>query len=47
VSTTNARRVFFLTTGGYTMRSAVCASTTDMKNWTDHGVVFQVPANAS
>lgn len=33
--------------GGYTMHSAVCASTTDMKNWTDHGVVFQVPADAS
>ncbi|HZL18353.1 MAG TPA: glycoside hydrolase family 43 protein, partial [Polyangia bacterium] len=33
--------------GGYSMHSAVCASTSDMKNWTDHGVVFQVPADAS
>ncbi len=33
--------------GGYTMHSIVCVSTSDMKNWTDHGVVFQVPADAS
>ncbi|HVV53235.1 MAG TPA: glycoside hydrolase family 43 protein, partial [Polyangia bacterium] len=33
--------------GGYTMHSIVCVSTTDMKNWTDHGVVFQVPADAA
>jgi arabinoxylan arabinofuranohydrolase len=33
--------------GGYAMHSIVCASTSDMKNWTDHGVVFQVPADAS
>lgn len=33
--------------GGYTMHSAVCVSSSDMKNWTDHGVVFQVPADAS
>ncbi len=33
--------------GGYAMHSIVCASTTDMKNWTDHGIVFQVPADAS
>ena len=31
---------------GYTMHSVVCVSTSDMKNWTDHGVVFQVPADA-
>ncbi len=33
--------------GGYQMHSIVCTSTSDMKNWTDHGIVFQVPANAS
>lgn len=33
--------------GGYTMHSVVCVSSSDMKNWTDHGIVFQVPANAS
>lgn len=33
--------------GGYQMHSVVCVSTADMKNWTDHGIVFQVPANAS
>jgi arabinoxylan arabinofuranohydrolase len=33
--------------GGYTMHSIVCISTDDLKNWTDHGVVFQVPQNAS
>lgn len=32
---------------GYAMHSIVCVSTSDMKNWTDHGIVFQVPANAS
>ncbi len=32
--------------GGYTMHSVVCVSTTDLKNWTDHGIVFQVPADA-
>ena len=32
---------------GYTMHSIVCVSTSDLKNWTDHGVVFQVPADAS
>ena len=31
----------------YTMHSVVCVSTTDLKNWTDHGIVFQVPADAS
>lgn len=33
--------------GGYSMHSIVCVSSTDMKNWTDHGIVFQVPADAS
>jgi len=33
--------------GGYQMHSVVCVSTSDMKNWTDHGIVFQVPAGAS
>jgi len=27
-------------TNSYTMRSIVCFSTDDLKNWTDHGVVF-------
>jgi len=31
----------------YQMHSIVCVSTSDMKNWTDHGIVFQVPAGAS
>lgn len=31
----------------YTMHSVVCVSTSDMKNWTDHGIVFQVPSGAS
>ena len=33
--------------GGYTMHSIVCVSTSDLKNWTDHGIVFQVPGDAS
>ncbi|HMA91919.1 MAG TPA: glycoside hydrolase family 43 protein [Polyangiaceae bacterium] len=33
--------------GGYTMHSIVCVSTSDLKNWTDHGIVFTVPADAS
>ena len=33
--------------GGYSMQSIVCVSSSDMKNWTDHGEVFRVPANAS
>src|SRR5689334_5890720 len=33
--------------GGYTMHSIVCVSSSDLKNWTDHGIVFQVPADAS
>ncbi len=32
---------------GYEMKSIVCLSSADMKNWTDHGIVFQVPADAS
>lgn len=35
------------TAGGYAMKSIVCVSSSDLKNWTDHGIVFQVPANAS
>jgi arabinoxylan arabinofuranohydrolase len=31
---------------GYIMKSIVCISSSDMKNWTDHGVVFQVPRDA-
>ena len=34
-------------TNSYTMHSITCFSTDDLKNWTDHGVVFQVPQNAS
>ncbi|MFZ5895420.1 MAG: glycoside hydrolase family 43 protein [Myxococcota bacterium] len=33
--------------GGYEMKSIVCISSSDMKNWTDHGEVFRVPAGAS
>ncbi|MDZ7723878.1 MAG: family 43 glycosylhydrolase [candidate division KSB1 bacterium] len=32
---------------GYQMHSIVCVSSSDLKNWTDHGVVFQVPEHAS
>ena len=32
--------------GGYIMKSLVCVSSIDLKNWTDHGVVFRVPADA-
>lgn len=32
---------------GYIMKSIVCISTSDMKNWTDHGVVFEVPRDAA
>lgn len=31
----------------YVMRSIVCISTDDLKNWTDHGVVFDAPRDAS
>jgi arabinoxylan arabinofuranohydrolase len=34
-------------TNGYVMHSITCFSSDDLKNWTDHGVVFQVPLNAS
>jgi arabinoxylan arabinofuranohydrolase len=33
--------------GGYQMKSIVCVSSSDLKNWTDHGVVLSVPADAS
>ena len=33
--------------GGYRMTSIVCISSSDLKNWTDHGVVFEVPRDAS
>lgn len=32
--------------GGYRMKSLVCVSSRDMKNWTDHGVVFDVTTDA-
>jgi arabinoxylan arabinofuranohydrolase len=35
------------TGGGYSMRSIVCVSSSDMKNWTDNGVVFRVPDGAA
>src|SRR5437870_4127987 len=31
------------TNGGYTMHSITCISSDDLKNWTDHGEVLQVP----
>src|SRR5262245_3717254 len=31
----------------YEMKSLVCISTSDLKNWTDHGEVFRVPRDAS
>ncbi len=31
----------------YLMASFVCISSADLKNWTDHGVVFRVPRDAS
>lgn len=33
--------------GGYHMTSIVCVSSSDLKNWTDHGIVFQVPRDAA
>jgi arabinoxylan arabinofuranohydrolase len=33
--------------GGYQMSSIVCVSSSDLKNWTDHGIVFQVPRDAA
>lgn len=35
------------TTNGYQMHSIVCISTIDLKNWTDHGLVLNVPQNVS
>lgn len=35
------------TGSAYAMKSIVCVSSADMKNWTDHGEVFRVPNNAS
>lgn len=32
---------------GYMMKSIVCVSSSDLKNWTDHGIVFEVPTNCS
>jgi arabinoxylan arabinofuranohydrolase len=32
--------------GGYEMKSFVCVSSADLKNWTDHGEVFRVPDDA-
>jgi arabinoxylan arabinofuranohydrolase len=36
-----------LIAGGYQMKSVVCVSSSDLKNWTDHGEVLRVPANGS
>lgn len=33
--------------GTYMMKSIVCISSNDLKNWTDHGVVFEVPRDAT
>ncbi|WP_258098942.1 family 43 glycosylhydrolase [Marinoscillum pacificum] len=33
--------------GDYRMSSIVCVSSSDLKNWTDHGEVFRVPRDAS
>lgn len=35
------------TGSSYTMHSIACISTDDLKNWTDHGVVLNVPTNVS
>lgn len=35
------------TSGDYSMQSIVCVSSSDLKNWTDHGEVLRVPAGAS
>ncbi|MGQ7854517.1 glycoside hydrolase family 43 protein [Pedobacter sp. WC2501] len=32
---------------GYKMKSIVCISSSDMKNWTDHGVVFEAPRDVT
>jgi arabinoxylan arabinofuranohydrolase len=33
--------------GSYMMKSIVCISSNDLKNWTDHGIVFEVPRDAT
>lgn len=33
--------------GGYVIKNIVCVSTSDMKNWTDHGVVFDAEKQTS
>jgi arabinoxylan arabinofuranohydrolase len=33
--------------GGYQMQSIVYISSSDLKNWTDHGVVLRVPEGAA
>lgn len=33
--------------GGYDMKSFICVSSSDLKNWTDHGEVLRVPADAA
>ncbi|MEY2932796.1 MAG: hypothetical protein RL033_3545 [Pseudomonadota bacterium] len=33
--------------GDYQMKSIVCVSSSDLKNWTDHGEVLRVPVNAA
>ncbi|HZI31579.1 MAG TPA: family 43 glycosylhydrolase, partial [Candidatus Binatia bacterium] len=35
------------TNGGYAMHSISCYSSDDLKNWTDHGEVLQVPRDVS
>jgi arabinoxylan arabinofuranohydrolase len=34
-------------TSSYTMHSITCISSDDLKNWTDHGEVLQVPRDVS
>jgi arabinoxylan arabinofuranohydrolase len=34
-------------TNNYIMHSITCFSSDDLKNWTDHGIVLNVPANAT
>ena len=33
--------------GNYVIRNVVCVSSSDMKNWTDHGAVLQAPDDAA
>lgn len=35
------------TAGDYAMKSIVCVSSSDLKNWTDHGEVLRVPTSAT